>query len=411
MRNGLRAAAVLGMLLGLCATGHAADPPAGKRPAADDALPAPEARSAAIRRAIGFLDERLPRLPDAEGTPRKSFTEAVAGLVYLMDDATRAAPPPLARLRADLAAYVDRVTKAVADPEKLPPSYGLADSRFTVQYTWPVAETALFFGELIARGDRGKDAPETLRKCVALLEAAQEENGGWGHGRIRPGVTSAAADGPMGLKLSYPSTLVASTNAVASALGLVRGFSAGRGVQSLDKARAYYRAARLAAGNFPYDPSQRSSGASAIDVGRTGGAVFAMHCLGMPQDTEFRQSAEYFLSHLADAAEAHGSPALSLAHAALACRALGDEPFLRFRRTFEKRIVAAQDARGAFACLCENRAFGVTCDSGPMNAGLFADAQEPYVTALHTFALLLERGNLKILGKPDAPAPVTPGGK
>jgi hypothetical protein len=405
-----RLAVIAGMAALLCASpGRAADPPA-KPPAADPALPAPEERRTALRRAIEFLDGRLEKIPDAQGTPRKPFTYAVAGLVYLCDGTTdRGHAAQLARIRQYLASWIAATERDVGQPARLPPSHGLADSRFVVQYTWPVAAAALFFGELRARGDKGADVEAALETAIALLEAARDENGGWGHGRIRPGgTTDAPRDAATGLSLAYPSTLVASTNVVASALGLLRGSLGGKSVKPLDATRRYYEDARLAPGNFPYDPSQRSAGVQETDVGRSAGAVFAMRCLGMPEDAGMRRSADYVLSHLDSAAEGHGSPALNVALTAFACRSLGDDALLRFRRSFEKRILAAQDKDGAFACVCRERAFGVTCDTNTPFAGMFGDGQRVYVSALHTLALLVADSRPRLMDKPDVPSPETP---
>ena len=408
MRTG-GALAGLAILLLLAAAGSAADPPA-RRPAADTELPDPEARRTALRKAVEYLERNLAKVPDAQGTPRKPFTYAVAGLVHLLDGTTdRGHAAELARIRQYLASYVTATAREVADPSRLPPSHGLADSRFTVQYTWPVAEAALFFGELRARGDKGADVDPTLTAAIALLEAARDANGGWGHGRIRPGgTTDVPRDEATGLSLAYPSTLVASTNVVASALGVLRGSLGGTRVAPLDATRGYYAQARLSAGNFPYDPSQRSAGVQETDVGRSAGAVFALRCLGMPEDADMRRSADYVLAHLDSAAEGHGSPALNVALTAFACRSLGDDALLRFRRAFEKRILAAQDEDGAFRCICRERAFGVTCDTNTPFAGMFGDGQRVYVTALHTLALLLGDAKPRLMDKPDTPAPETP---
>jgi hypothetical protein len=407
-----RLAVIAGMAALLFASpGRAADPPAKPAAAAaDPALPAPDERRAALRRAIDFLDGRLEKVPDAQGTPRKPFTYAIAGLVYLCDGTTdRGHAGELARIRRYLASWVGSTQSEVRDPARLPPSHGLADSRFVVQYTWPVAAAALFFGELRARGDKGADVEPALTSAIALLEAARDENGGWGHGRIRPGgTTDAPRDTATGLSLGYPSTLVASTNVVASALGLLRGSLGGKRVAPLDATRRYYGEARLAAGNFPYDPSQRGAGVNETDVGRSAGAVFAMRCLGMPEDADMRRSTDYVLSRLDSAAEGHGSPALNVALTAFACRSLGDDALLKFRRNFEKRILAAQEKDGAFACVCRERAFGVTCDTNTPFAGMFGDGQRVYVSALHTLALLLADAKPRLLEKPDVPAPETP---
>ncbi|MHC4341254.1 MAG: hypothetical protein ACYSX0_13715, partial [Planctomycetota bacterium] len=62
---------------------------------------------------------------------------------------------------------------------------------------------------------------------------------------------------------------------------------------------------------------------------------------------------------------------------------------------------------GSFRCICEKKAFGVTCDSEKRLGGIFAKGQEVYTTALHTFVLLVERDSLEILKRPLPRAAVT----
>ena len=133
-----------------------------------------------------------------------------------------------------------------------------------------------------------------------------------------------------------------------------------------------------------------------------------MHCLGMPRGRAFQGSVDYLEKNLEWVCEGHGSPCLNMLHGALACHRLGRDVWLRFRRKFETRIIAAQDDEGCLSCICENKAFGVTCDSkSPFaNVGFLRDGRRTYTTALHTFVLLLDRGNLQII-KRRKPGPAT----
>jgi len=231
--------------------------------------------------------------------------------------------------------------------------------------------------------------------------------------RIRPRtVAPEEAKGFAGLG-GYPSTLVSSSNCVAIAVGLADAMEGHEREEAVRRARAYYRAARLPNGSFPYDPSQRQSGFAKTNAGRTAGALYAWHALGMERDDVFGGSVRYLMDNLEWVAEGHGSPCLNMFHGALACRMLGDDEWQRFREMYEARVIAAQEESGALKCICENKAFGVTCDSAERMGGIgsFADQQAAYTTALHAFVLLLDRGHLKILDQRRPGGAITRKGK
>ena len=359
-------------------------------------------RRAAIRRGFAYLDGHLFQLPESSGTPRKPFTYAVAGLCYLMrnETATSKKSGAVERIRKYLVRYIQDLDGRLEDPANLPHAHGVADSRRLIQYTWPLAVAGFFFLELDLRGRRsGKE----LRLILGILAAAQQENGGWGHGLINAKNDPGRLPGMPG---SYPNTLLSSSNCVAMTVGLAQA----RGLQvgdAFSRAQAYYRAARLDNGSFPYDPSQRSSGFAKTNVGRTAGSIFAMHCLKMPRDEAFSGSVDYLRRNFEFIPEGHGSPSLNMLHGALACQMLGRRTWSRFQQAFYPRLIRAQDDRGHLACICEQKAFGVTCDTNGMFRGLggvFRDARRCYTTALHTFVLLLEGDRLRLtkLRKPGA---------
>ena len=361
-------------------------------------LPASGAEPDAARRAVLWLERNVPKLVDNEGTPRKPFTYAVTGLVYLMDE-TRTGPDRVRPIREYLTRWIGGLADRLNDPEALPDGYGVADSRRVCQYTWPLAAAALFYGELELRGMDAKQAHGMIERILDLLGEAQEANGGWGHGRVRP---EAKATG-------YPSTLLASSNCVATAVGLLGAAGHDR-ADAIRRAREYYRAARLPNGSFPYDPSQRQSGFAETNVGRTAGALFAWHALGMERDDAFAGSARYLMENLKWVCEGHGSPCLNMFFGGLACRMLGDDEWKRFRDLYFARIAAVQEKDGVLKCICEGKAFGVTCDSKDPFGGIaaFADQQAAYTTALHAFVLLLDRGQLRILDRRRPGGAVTP---
>ncbi|MCK6458289.1 MAG: hypothetical protein L6Q95_00165 [Planctomycetes bacterium] len=353
-------------------------------------LPAAGGEPDPARRAVAWLEREVGKLVDSEGTPRKPFTYAITGLVYLMDGGTRTGPDRVRAIREYLVRWIDALGKRLLDPDALPGAHGVADSRKVCQYTWPLAAAALFFGELELRGIEARQAHGTLERILDLLVAAQDANGGWGHG-------------------GYPSTLLASSSCVATALGLCGAIEGHERAEPIRRAREYYRAARLPNGSFPYDPGQRQSGFAETNVGRTAGALFAWHALGMERDDAFEGSARYLMENLNLVCEGHGSPCLNMFFGGLSCRMLGAEEWKRFKETYFVRIADAQEEGGVLRCVCEGKAFGVTCDSKDPFGGIavFADQQAAYTTALHAFVLLLDRGELRILDRRRPGAPIT----
>jgi hypothetical protein len=198
----------------------------------------------------------------------------------------------------------------------------------------------------------------------------------------------------------YPDTLTAACNTTAITLGslrLIKGIPVSR---SIDKGIEYYRQAQLPNGSFGYDDSQRSAGAAKTNASRTGAALYAMHCLGMPRDRVFEKSVDYVMSEFEYLPEGHGSSTLNLWQAAMAFHALGKREWKQFREAFEPRILAKQDEEGNLACICEGKAFGATDDSkdpfGGRAGTMFTDGIKTYTTALHAYILLLDRGKLKL---------------
>jgi hypothetical protein len=373
----------------------------------------PGKRKQAIARAFAYLDDNLFRLPDATGTPRKQWTVAIAGLDYLMrypPGASRAKRGPFSRITAYLADYVDAVEKRLKDPAALPPRHGLASSRFLTQYTWPLSAAGLYFAELERRGLSRVQARRSLKQIARLLADAQQSNGGWGHGRINP--ANKAGDPFPEMKGGYPDTLLSSSNCVAICMGILDTFEGLGTRDAVIRARAYFRIAQLDNGSFPYDPSQRSSGAARINAGRTAGSLYAWHCLGLPRDRHFRRGVAYLEENLEWIKEGHGSPCLNMMHGALACRLLGRETWQRFEEMYFPMILGRQTEDGGLACICEQKAFGVTCDSRQLlGGGVFTRTQEVYNTSLHLFVLLLDRDHLRILARRKPGATITASGR
>jgi hypothetical protein len=390
-------------------------PHANAKPAAS--IPADHERDAAILSGLRYLERTVFQLPEASGTPRKPFTVAATGLVFLLardrQSGTSAGKKLVARARTYLTRYVAEVAERAAQASQLPAQSGQFSSDKLIQYTWPLAMDALFQSELDARKQEGARASRDLKALVPLLLEAQAPNGGWGHGKVgdrgRP-KGSSSMDG-FG---SYPDTLQAATNLVAFSLGLAPK-SAAVPSQALERARAYYRYAELANGNFPYDPSQRSAHRDLTGVSRAAGAALAMRALDIPwKDRGIVRALSYVDENFAYLSEGHGSSVHNLLLAAFLQRARGDKAWKQFKKTYFRRLLDQQEESGAFGCICEGKAFASTNDSKPFGGALagapgpFREATAAYVTALHTLILLLDRSPPRILSGEPGPAPAAP---
>lgn len=367
----------------------------------------PAERDAVIEKALTRLDRTFTLLPEATGTPQKQFVAATIGLVNLMAKRENSG-----RYRKYLLSYLDRVERRTAAGE-LPSRHGLVTTDREIQYTWALAQAAFYFAELYERGGAQAESRNALVRITRLLQDAQRENGGWGHGRIgaAPELPEELPDGTPFPKLEgvggYPETLLASSNTVASSLGMIQLVFPRQNIQGLDRARDYYRKARLENGNFPYDPSQRSAGRDRTGISRTGGALLAMYYLGFPtEDPDLAGSLTFVTKKLKYVSEGHGSAMLNFAQSALALRLLDDRAWLEFKKEYFPRISANQNADGDITCVCEKKAFGTTCDSEDHGfPETFLATPRAYVTALNTFVLLLDTGRLDILRKRPKPVP------
>lgn len=367
-------------------------------------------RDKAIERGLKYLGKNVFAQPDAAGTPRKQFTVAVTGLVYLLaNDAksktARKQTGMIEKARKYLDTYIARVVKRTADPSQLAETSDSFNSNNEMQYTWPLGMSGLFYGELHARGLKKADAKRTIKSIVAVLEAAQAPNGGWGHAQVRtkgkPRGTSEM-DGYGG----YPDTLLASSNIVASSLALLKPIVAPKKDDVFARAVAYYEYAELSNGNFPYDPSQRSAHMGMTGVSRAAGAVLALSLLGTDwDDIGVNRALEFIDEHFEYLPEGHGSSTFNLMLAAFLQRLRGPRAWQQFKDAFFPRIIKKQEKSGAFKCICENKAFGATNDSERGGTGLFATGVDTYVTSMHTLILLLDRTWPKLAPKPPVKDP------
>ena len=98
----------------------------------------------------------------------------------------------------------------------------------------------------------------------------------------------------------------------------------------------------------------------------------------------------------------------------MAARMRGEAAQKEFERRFLPRIMERAREDGSLDCICEGKAFGVTCDSPDHGmlagmGGVFAEGQKAYVTALLLFPLLLDRKDApRMLHPPAGSAPAAP---
>jgi hypothetical protein len=392
--------------------------------AEEDPAPAtgvtPEERDAALAKAFRYLDDELWKM-QAGGSPRKPYACAVAGWAYLIASAKAGKKLPartrqIERIRDELERYADEVARLYERDDKKrkkeerrrprgPPGMPDMMGIRTAQYVWPLSMAAHFFAESAARGKKRSASKKVLRTIVRALEAAQQENGGWGHddaSREGMGLPPIRIPKPGGGSLTYPGTLLAASNCALSALGVAhRVLGTTKKAKSLARGRAYFEASQNGDGSFPYDPAQKhdmdfgGAMAGGIEVARTGGAIYALHCAGAPPgDPVVAKAIRSVDADLSLLHEGHGSACMALQLGALASRVRGDEAWARFRGTFFRRILDRQGEDGGFRCACKGGTMAVTCDTrelpGIRMPGYVAQ-QRVYVTAIYALVLALDR--------------------
>ncbi len=378
---------------------------------------------------VGYLERTLPSMRESSGTPRKQFTMAVTGLVMLLAKDVRSSSkrPALSidAIRKYLDRYADTVATKLADPAMIPERNGSISSSKLVQFTWPLAMSAVFFAECHARGIKKRAARASLAKINAILIRAQAENGGWGHGIVKDKGKPRGPD-PMDGYGMYADTLVSTTNLVAPALHMSNAVAPlpptknaatkkidAVGNEALERAIRYFKYAEHANGNFPYDPSQRSAHKALTGVSRAAGAAWAMHILGIGwRDVEMSRALEFVDDGMEYLTEGHGSATYNFMLAAFLFRARGNTAWDRFRETFFARMIKHQSDNGSFECICRDALPASSNDS--KKGGLSRGRTEAYVTAMHTLILLLDKTSLRAIPNDRKPEPakasVTGGG-
>jgi hypothetical protein len=432
----MRTAALLAPLVLAAAAAVLADEPAP--PAAPEPAPVTaEQRDEALKRALKTLDDDLAKHFSAY-EQQGVFASAVAGWAFLLleERGEAAAPMParsksLARLAGHVDQYLQKVERFLDRGGKPPVPGGEVprdleemDLNDGMQCNWPAAAAGLFFAEALQRGKLRAEAKAACVRALKILEATQQEDGGWGHDDGRRGgiggVTLPIPD-PTGRRgrLDYPKTLLSTSNLCATAVAALRRALKKEGGESVKKARAYYLAAQNSDGSYPYDPSQTCKeregfGPSEmpIEAPLTAGALLAIRSLGAGDLPCAAKALAFVEAQTANLSEGHGSASYGLMLSALEASQRGEAAWKTFRGHHLRRLLDAQGKSGTFACACKHGSFGTTCDTEPLPGGVeFPGHDEDsrmYVTALHTLILALDRTPSKALPPPAKPAPAAP---
>ncbi len=405
--------------------------------AKDAPKPAPKATKAAatkaeaVARALKRLDEDVFASERDMNEQHKIFTRSIAGLCFLLDPAAgKGAPHPdrVDRCAESIGRYVDGAMRHFEEGKG-----AATDERSAFEWsqtTWSLGAAAIFYGELAARGTRRKDSIAHLRAIGDLLARSQQPDGGFGHDKEgRPRIPEIEMPMPGGgvKKMKYPNTLLSASNWAANALGIARPVSGKKLDDAIAKAKAYYAATRDPEGTYPYDPSQKGQGGGSdvTSVARTAGSFTALRSMGVPaREKDLVRTGSFLARRLDDLPEGHGSSPHGVFFGVIAANLLGNEARGEFEKTIVPRILAAQDVgTGALDCICRHTS-ATTCESFKSEENNFTLRMmggenlgwvRAYVTSLNLFALLCEKGKLKLLdGIPaddgKAAPETTPGG-
>lgn len=433
---------LLGPLVLACAVGVLADEQPPAPPLPSPAAVTAEQRDEALKRALKPLDDDLSKRFSAY-EQQGVFSAAVAGWAFLLLEErgpTEAALPgrakALTRIAGQVGQYLEKVERFFDRAGEPPPQEdeaprGLGDMGHNdgMQCNWPTAVAGLFFAEALQRGKLRTEAKAGCARALKILEATQQEDGGWGHDDGRRGGiggVSLPIPDPTGRRgrLDYPKTLLATSNVCGTAVAALRRALKKAEAQSGTKARAYFAAAQNGDGSFPYDPSQTRKGqdsfggmgpADVISAPVTSGALLALRSLGVGDEPCAAKALAFVDAHPEGLSEGHGSATFGLMMSALEASSRSEEAWKAFRERFLRRVLNAQGKDGTFACACAHGSFGTTCDTDALPGGMQFPGHDQdsrmYVTALHSLILALDRVPSKALPpakKPAAAPTVTP---
>ncbi len=436
-------ALVLISLTGFVPSAYAKDAPEKKSPEGSraDADVTPKERDAALKKCFKYLDERLWKMTEY-GSSRKFYSAAMAGWAYLICSAkpkegsklpSRA--KEIKRIAELLDGYADRVRRAYDQDDKKQkkkkgdkPAGRASMFGRTAQYVWNLGVSAHFFAARFARRKSRGPSKRSLKTIVKLLEACQQENGGWGHDDARRegmGLPAIKIPKPGGGSFKYPGTLLGAGNCALSGIGAARAVLGGAPTRAMERGREHFLRSQNGSGTFPYDPSQQHGGgddeagaghagyADRIGVARTSGSVLALLLSGLkPNHKAITRAINQIDAHPEWLGDGHGSAAMALGFSAILASARGEKAWNVFRKTYFRKILEHQQEDGGCNCVC-NKSPGVTNDTESikgMNMPGWVEGGRIYVTAIHAFILALDRNPVKSIPSIKIPhAPVVTG--
>lgn len=314
---------------------------------------------AAGMRACQWLDATVAPPTWLRGTSgnarcKRLVAESLAAWTLLVRTPADAAPPArFADLERALAATVA--------------GQGIEDAAFAC---WLLGGAAFPLAEATLRDGA---AHELLPPLVARLGALRNSERVWAHGSME------------GTVPGYPSTVVAATNWVVTALA----FAAAHGVEVpppwLDAGADLLAAVQAPNGGIPYGGRPYRIG---IEAGRTAGTVVALAAAGRGATPSFTRAANYLWRNARLVPSGHASPAMHVWNGALAAFALGDVAWQRYASEVLARVVAAQRDDGSFDDLAGPHSPDTMLLMGDELSG------RAYVTALYGAALLVPQSRL-----------------
>lgn len=381
--------------------GIADGPKSGKKAAAPT-------RAEVVVRALRRLDEDCATTARDMNEQHRIFTLSIASLCFLLDPTGAKGTVHADRLDKALDAIGRYVDGAAAAFARTAPKGDDARSAFEwSQTTWSLGAAGILYAELQARGLRKGEAGKRLRRVADLLARHQQPDGGFGHDQEgRPRIPEIQM--PDGTKMKYPATLISASNWACMALGLARPLAGKKLDAVVAKAKGYYAASASTTGTYPYDPTQKGSSfdGDVTQAARTAGSYAALRALGVPpRDKSLGRTASFLERKAGDLPEGHGSSPHGVFFGAIATLEIGGKARAEFEKSVLPRIEAALDPEtGALDCICRHEG-GTTCESFrngenvamKMMGGDLVVWCRAYVTALNLFALLAEKGKLKLL--------------
>jgi hypothetical protein len=211
--------------------------------------------------------------------------------------------------------------------------------------------TSFFLCE-VYRVEQSTKAREALEAIRDFLIKNQGEEGGWSYENGLPEVLR-----PM---IGYRPGMSFVTHTVTAALVMMRASGLEVEEEVFEKIRVYWGRLQNEDGGFPYyllteKQEERTQWAGQIQldqssaVGRTAGALWALHLLGQGGNGAFRKAKEYVGAHYEKAGNSQHGPAFHLFYTSLALQAVDGSLAGAFWHRLRDKIRAGQREDGSLA--------------------------------------------------------------